>query len=112
MPESLGLDEGAYLDILPTKEGFNQIALFGSAAATTPQWLTSNATEVVNLLSVDVQRRIVLVVSIASSTPSVTYRHLILDIIWFLVNMELGAAFYLSQFPSVQPSKSLSTQLC
>lgn len=58
----MGLDEGAYLDILPTSEGFNQIALFNTAASTTPRWLTLGESEVTELLSVDVQRRIVLVI--------------------------------------------------
>ncbi|KAF8515924.1 dipeptidyl aminopeptidase [Gautieria morchelliformis] len=59
LPESLGLGEGAYLDMLPTKEGFNQIALFNPAGSTTPQWLTSGQSEVTAPLSVDVQRRVV-----------------------------------------------------
>jgi dipeptidyl aminopeptidase B len=58
LPESLGLEEGAYIDMLPTKEGFNQIALFNPAGSTIPQWLTSGQSEVTTLLSVDVQRRV------------------------------------------------------
>lgn len=60
LPESLGLGEGAYLDIVPTQDGYDQIALFNPAGATTPQWLTSGKTEVAGgILSVDPQRRLV-----------------------------------------------------
>ncbi|KAF8585399.1 dipeptidyl aminopeptidase [Ramaria rubella] len=59
LPEFLGLDEGAYLDLLPTKHGFNQIALFNPDNPSTPRWLTEGEGEVSKLLSVDVQRRLV-----------------------------------------------------
>lgn len=44
----------AYLDILPTKEGFNHIALFSPADSSVPRWLTSGDWEVTgNILNVD-----------------------------------------------------------
>ncbi|KAL0945664.1 hypothetical protein HGRIS_014816 [Hohenbuehelia grisea] len=51
---------GAYLDIVPTKDGFNHIALFNSANANSAQFLTSGSWEVTRgLLKVDHQRALV-----------------------------------------------------
>ncbi|KAK7022892.1 Dipeptidyl peptidase 4 [Paramarasmius palmivorus] len=40
--------EGGYLDIVPTKEGFNHIALFSPPDAQEPRWITGGEWEVVN----------------------------------------------------------------
>ncbi|KAF8513011.1 dipeptidyl aminopeptidase [Hysterangium stoloniferum] len=55
---SVGLDDGAYLDIVPTKDGFNHIALFNPASSSTPTWLTSGQEEVTQLLTVDTNRKL------------------------------------------------------
>ncbi|KAL0960550.1 hypothetical protein HGRIS_005588 [Hohenbuehelia grisea] len=50
---------GAYLDIVPTKDGYNHIALFATAKTTTPRFLTSGAWEVLRINAVDEERRLV-----------------------------------------------------
>ncbi|KIJ55115.1 hypothetical protein M422DRAFT_41182 [Sphaerobolus stellatus SS14] len=59
LPESLALSSGAYLDIIPNKAGFNQIALFNPSTTAEPKWITSSRDEVTKLLTVDVERRLV-----------------------------------------------------
>ncbi|GJJ11530.1 hypothetical protein Clacol_005763 [Clathrus columnatus] len=57
LPESLGLEEGAYLDIIPTKDGYNQIALFNPPNQSGPLWITFGKDEVVDILGIDSSRR-------------------------------------------------------
>ena len=59
----------AYLDIVPTPEGYNHIALFSPANSSTPQFLTYGEWEVTSeILAVDVNRGLVYVyLSLASS---------------------------------------------
>jgi dipeptidyl aminopeptidase len=53
-------DSPAYLDIVPTKDGYNHIALFDPATASTPHFLTSGTWEVTNgIQAVDVQRGLI-----------------------------------------------------
>lgn len=57
---SLDLDGDAYLDIVPTKEGYNHIALFSPATSSTPKFLTSGNWEVTGgIQSVDQKRGLV-----------------------------------------------------
>ena len=52
----------AYLDIVPTPEGYNHIALFSPANSSTPQFLTYGEWEVTSeILAVDVNRGLVCV---------------------------------------------------
>ena len=50
----------SYLDIVPDKDGYNHIALFGPASASTPPFLTTGAWEVTSRIhAVDVERGLV-----------------------------------------------------
>ena len=50
----------AYLDIVPTPEGYNHIALFSPASASTPRFLTHGEWEVTSeVLAVDTNRSLV-----------------------------------------------------
>ena len=56
----LNEEEPAYLDIVPTPEGFNDIALFSPADAGVPRWLTVGEWEVMDKIkSVDLERGLV-----------------------------------------------------
>lgn len=56
----MNAEEPAYLDIVPTSEGYNHIALFSPANSTTPRFLTSGPWEVTSgILAVDVSRGLV-----------------------------------------------------
>ncbi|CCM01272.1 uncharacterized protein FIBRA_03321 [Fibroporia radiculosa] len=61
IPTNMSPDgHASYLDIVPTPEGYNHIALFSPAASSTPRFLTSGPWEVTgNILAVDVKRRLV-----------------------------------------------------
>ncbi|KAM5541328.1 hypothetical protein V8D89_004882 [Ganoderma adspersum] len=64
----------AYLDIVPTPEGYNHIALFSPANSSTPQFLTYGEWEVTSgILAVDVNRG---VVYFQAANPSSTQRHI------------------------------------
>lgn len=55
-PLPASLSEGGtpgYLDIVPSKEGYNHIAIFNPVTSTTPQYLTSGEWEVTEILAVD-----------------------------------------------------------
>ena len=57
--EILGEAE-AYLDIVPTPEGYNHIALFSPASSSTPHFLTSGPWEVVGgIKGVDLEKGLV-----------------------------------------------------
>ncbi|KAG8884962.1 hypothetical protein FRB97_002790 [Tulasnella sp. 331] len=59
----------AYLDIVPTKEGYNHIALYSPADSSTPHWLTSGEWEVVDgIKAVDRARGLVYFVSTQTSS--------------------------------------------
>lgn len=63
----------AYLDIVPTPEGYNHIALFSPANASTPRFLTSGPWEVTSgILAVDAARRRVY---FQAANPSSVQRH-------------------------------------
>ncbi|KIJ65436.1 hypothetical protein HYDPIDRAFT_88548 [Hydnomerulius pinastri MD-312] len=61
VPESLRSGNApAYLDIVPTKDGYNHIALFDPADSTSPQFLTSGPWEVTSgIQAVDAQRGLI-----------------------------------------------------
>ncbi|KAH9913079.1 dipeptidyl aminopeptidase [Epithele typhae] len=76
LPEDLWYQENvpAYLDIVPTPEGFNHIALFSPANSTTPHFLTTGEWEVTSgILAVDAKRRLVY---FQAAKPSSTQRHI------------------------------------
>ncbi|KAI0794726.1 dipeptidyl aminopeptidase [Fomes fomentarius] len=63
----------AYLDIVPTKDGYNHIALFSPADSNTPHFLTSGEWEVTSgILAVDTNRSLVY---FQAANPSSTQRH-------------------------------------
>ncbi|KAF9814328.1 hypothetical protein IEO21_05171 [Rhodonia placenta] len=63
----------AYLDIVPTPEGYNHIALFSPADSSTPRFLTSGEWEVTgNILAVDAKRGLVY---FQAANPSSLQRH-------------------------------------
>ncbi|KAJ7074230.1 dipeptidyl aminopeptidase [Mycena amicta] len=71
---SSGTVSAAYLDVVPTKEGFNHLALFSPASSSTPIWLTSGSWEVTKgVLSVDAVKGIVY---FEAANPLSTSRHL------------------------------------
>ncbi|KAJ6485813.1 dipeptidyl aminopeptidase [Mycena sanguinolenta] len=71
---SAGTVAAAYLDILPTPEGFNHLALFSPASSSTPIWLTSGEWEVTNgVKGVDIQNG---TIYFEAATPLSTSRHL------------------------------------
>ncbi|RPD57299.1 dipeptidyl aminopeptidase [Lentinus tigrinus ALCF2SS1-7] len=73
-PELSPTGEPAYLDIVPTPEGYNHIALFSPADSSTPQFLTSGEWEVTSeILAVDVNRSLVY---FQAANPSSTQRHI------------------------------------
>jgi dipeptidyl aminopeptidase len=50
----------AYLDVMPSRDGYDHIALFSPANASEPRWLTSGNWEVSSrILSVDAERGLV-----------------------------------------------------
>ncbi|KAG9010682.1 hypothetical protein FRB94_010159 [Tulasnella sp. JGI-2019a] len=62
-------EPASYLDIIPTKDGYNHIALFSPADSTTPHWLTSGEWEVVDgIKAVDRERGLVYFVSTQTSS--------------------------------------------
>ncbi|KAI0737309.1 dipeptidyl aminopeptidase [Daedaleopsis nitida] len=64
----------AYLDIVPTKDGFNHIALFSPADSSTPHFLTSGEWEVTSdILAVDANRSLVY---FQATNPSSIQRHI------------------------------------
>ncbi|KAH6915679.1 dipeptidyl-peptidase [Coprinopsis sp. MPI-PUGE-AT-0042] len=65
--------EPAYLDVVPSKEGFNHIALFSPATSGEPKWLTTGEWEVTALHAVDLERRLVYFIA---AKPASTQRHL------------------------------------
>ncbi|KAK0215844.1 dipeptidyl aminopeptidase [Armillaria nabsnona] len=66
--------EDGYLDIVPTKEGWNHVALFSPANATTPVWLTGGEWEVTSgIKGVDVDQGLVY---FEAAAPSSVERHL------------------------------------
>ncbi|KAF7370927.1 hypothetical protein MSAN_00726600 [Mycena sanguinolenta] len=72
---SAGTVAAAYLDVLPTPEGFNHLALFSPASSSTPIWLTSGEWEVTNngVTGVDIENGIIY---FEAATPLSTSRHL------------------------------------
>ncbi|KAJ7643291.1 dipeptidyl aminopeptidase [Mycena polygramma] len=71
---SAGTVAAAYLDVVPTPEGFNHLALFSPASSSTPIWLTSGEWEVTKgVLGVDVSNG---VVYFEAANPLSTSRHL------------------------------------
>ncbi|KAK0188392.1 dipeptidyl aminopeptidase [Armillaria mellea] len=72
-----------YLDIVPTKDGWNHVALFSPANATQPVWLTSGEWEVTSgIKGVDVDQGLVY---FEAAAPSSVERHL------YAVSLEGGA---------------------
>ncbi|KAI0351315.1 dipeptidyl aminopeptidase [Trametes cingulata] len=66
--------EPAYLDVVPTPEGYNHIALFSPASTSTPRFLTSGDWEVTSgVLAVDANRSLVY---FQAANPSSTQRHI------------------------------------
>lgn len=61
VPSSLSPQgQSSYLDIVPTKEGYNHIALFSPASNSTPRFLTSGNWEVTGgILAIDSNRSLV-----------------------------------------------------
>jgi dipeptidyl aminopeptidase len=73
LPESVG-GISAYLDVVPTPEGFNHIALFSPANTATPRFLTSGEWEVTGgIQAVDAKRGLVY---FQAARPSPIERHL------------------------------------
>lgn len=73
-PELSPSGEPAYLDVVPTPEGYNHIALYSPADSSTPQFLTSGEWEVTSeILAVDVNRSLVY---FQAANPSSTQRHI------------------------------------
>ena len=73
-PELSPTGEPAYLDVVPTPEGYNHIALFSPSDSSTPQFLTSGEWEVTSeILAVDVNRSLVY---FQAANPSSTQRHI------------------------------------
>ncbi|KAF7322541.1 hypothetical protein HMN09_00032600 [Mycena chlorophos] len=71
---SSGTVSGAYLDVVPTPEGYNHIALFSPATSSTPIWLTSGEWEVTDgILGVDAVKG---TVYFMAANPESTSRHL------------------------------------
>ncbi|KAJ6581126.1 dipeptidyl aminopeptidase [Mycena capillaripes] len=71
---SAGTVAAAYLDVLPTPEGFNHLALFSPPSSSTPIWLTSGEWEVTNgVMGVDITNGIVY---FEAANPLSTSRHL------------------------------------
>jgi dipeptidyl aminopeptidase len=63
-----------YLDIVPTKEGWNHIALFSPVDSTTPRWLTAGEWEVTgNILAIAPSSHLVY---FQAANPSSTQRHI------------------------------------
>ncbi|KAF8638411.1 hypothetical protein AX17_002236 [Amanita inopinata Kibby_2008] len=75
LPSSLSIaDSNAYLDVVPTSEGYNHIALFSPAGSSSPQFLTSGKWEVTSgIKAIDSERRIVY---FEAAHPSSIERHL------------------------------------
>ncbi|KAJ7623581.1 dipeptidyl aminopeptidase [Roridomyces roridus] len=71
---SAGTVAAAYLDVVPTPEGYNHLALFSPPTASTPIWLTSGEWEVTNgVLGVDAVNG---VVYFEAANPLSTSRHI------------------------------------
>lgn len=74
LPLSLSNSAPAYLDIVPTPEGFNHIALFSPADTKTPRFLTNGEWEVVDtILGIDEKRALVY---FQAANPSSIERHI------------------------------------
>ncbi|KAI0315043.1 dipeptidyl aminopeptidase [Amylostereum chailletii] len=74
LPASLSPDIPAYLDIVPSKDGYNHIALFIPADSSTPRFLTSGKWEVTSgVQAIDPERRLVY---FQAANPSSTERHI------------------------------------
>ncbi|EIN06216.1 dipeptidyl aminopeptidase [Punctularia strigosozonata HHB-11173 SS5] len=72
LPKSLSSD-GAYLDIVPTSEGYNHIALFNPGSASKAIFLTSGEWEVTGgIQAIDVERKLIY---FQAATPSIE-RHI------------------------------------
>ncbi|KAG2012084.1 dipeptidyl-peptidase and tripeptidyl-peptidase, variant 5 [Coprinopsis cinerea AmutBmut pab1-1] len=69
--------EDAYLDIVPSKDGFNHIALFRPATSSEPQWLTTGDWEVTGLIrAVDTKKGLVYFTAAKSERQASIERHL------------------------------------
>jgi dipeptidyl aminopeptidase B len=67
LPKSLS-SNGAYLDIVPTPDGYNHIALFNPGSASEGVFLTSGDWEVTGgIKTVDVQRKLMFVLPFISA---------------------------------------------
>lgn len=67
---SSGTVAAAYLDVLPTPEGFNHLALFSPPTSSNPIWLTSGKWEVTRgVIGVDITNGIVFVHRSRLSNP-------------------------------------------
>lgn len=75
MPTALKAFAGtnAYLDVVPSPEGYNHIALFNPADSGTPQFITSGKWEVVGgIAGVDVAKGLVYVPRIIACASTVS----------------------------------------
>ncbi|KAJ6624869.1 dipeptidyl peptidase IV N-terminal region-domain-containing protein [Mycena sp. CBHHK59/15] len=71
---SAGTAVAAYIDVVPTPEGFNHLALFSPPTSSTPIWLTSGEWEVTKgVMGVDIKNGIVY---FEAANPISTSRHL------------------------------------
>ncbi|KAJ7746743.1 dipeptidyl aminopeptidase [Mycena maculata] len=71
---SAGTVAGAYLDVVPTPEGYNHLALFSPPSSSTPIWLTSGEWEVTKgVMGVDITNGFVY---FEAANPLSTSRHL------------------------------------
>ncbi|KDQ19524.1 hypothetical protein BOTBODRAFT_153437 [Botryobasidium botryosum FD-172 SS1] len=69
LPQLTSSQPSSYLDIVPTSEGYNHIALFSPADSGTPRWLTSGEWEVTdNILGVDRDKGLVYFTAAAPSS--------------------------------------------
>ncbi|EKM50720.1 uncharacterized protein PHACADRAFT_130177 [Phanerochaete carnosa HHB-10118-sp] len=74
LPPSMSAEGTAgYLDIVPSKEGYNHVALFHPPTSNTPLFLTSGEWEVTEILAVDSRKSLVYFLA---TNPSSLERHL------------------------------------
>ncbi|ETW78834.1 dipeptidyl aminopeptidase [Heterobasidion irregulare TC 32-1] len=100
LPSSLTGSVSAYLDIVPTKEGFNHIALFTPADSSTPIFLTSGNWEVTEgIQAVNTERRLVY---FQAANPSIE-RHIYSVHLPTLANITASA---LQKEPTLLPESS------
>lgn len=67
---SAGTAAAAYLDVVPTPEGYNHLALFSPPSSSTPVWLTSGEWEVTQgVMGVDITNGIVFVPRFRDPSP-------------------------------------------